>query len=80
MKDYASELIEFADKINDPEPIQAILPTFDEEESAEEDSQQESLEGLSASEVVDSLVDDLKKQEKKDYVANPATSFTRETI
>ena len=77
VKDYASELIEFADKINDPEPIQAILPTFDEEESAEEDSQQESLEGLSASEVVDSLVDDLKKQEKKDYVAEYVNGVER---
>ena len=34
VKDYASELIEFADTvINDREPIQAILPTFDEEEA-----------------------------------------------
>ena len=36
-----------------PEPIQAILPTFDEEETAEQEAQQENLDGLSASEVVD---------------------------
>ena len=77
VKDYASELIDFADKINDPEPIQAILPTFDEEETAEQEAQQENLDGLSASEVVDSLVDDLKKQEKKDYVAEYVNGVER---
>lgn len=81
VKEYAGELIDFADKINDPEPIQAILPTFDDEEQAQEESdtqaEPENLDNLSASEVVDSLVDDLKKQEKVDYVAEYVNGVER---
>ena len=87
VKDYAEELITFADKINDPEPIQAILPTFAEEDAPAEETEEEPAqepvnpEGMSANEVVDSLVNDLKKQdeqqEKVDYVAQYVNGVER---